>query len=72
MVTVRSDPSVARVLREGRAHRARLHLVSEIGDQLRLTLRFAMHRVLQSLEQLLDVRDARFKRLEPIGLRIAR
>ncbi|MGH9618662.1 MAG: hypothetical protein ACRD45_02980 [Bryobacteraceae bacterium] len=62
---------MAGIRREGRAHRTWLDLSSELVDQPGLSFRFSVHRVLQSLEQLLHVRDARFERLEAIWLVVA-
>src|SRR5437588_4023386 len=55
-------PAIAAVLAEGRAHRRRLDLFLKLGNQLALPLGFAVHRVLKSFDQLLQVSDPR---LEP-------
>ena len=72
MLTVRSQPAVASVLSEGCAHRSRLDLGLELGDQLGVPVRFPVHRVLQPLNQLLEVRHSRFECLELFRLWIAR
>ena len=64
-----SEPAIASVLGESRAHRSGLYLGLELGDQLGVALRFAMHGVLQSLNQLLEVRHPRLERLDPIWTR---
>jgi|SRR5437764_3876886 len=67
-----SEPAVANVLGEGCAHRSGLDLSLELGDQLPVPLRFPVHRVLQPLDQLLEVRYSRFECSEPFRLWIAR
>jgi hypothetical protein len=53
---------------ECRAHRAGLDLRLELGNETRLSLRFSMDRVLQSLEQLLEVSNPSFERLDASGI----
>ena len=72
MLTVGSEPAVAGVLSEGCAHRSGPDLGLELGDQLGLPLRFPVYRVLQPLDQPLEVRQSRFECLEPFSLWIAR
>lgn len=43
---VRSEPAVANIFRERGAHPSGLDPGLELGDQLRVPLRFTMHRVL--------------------------
>jgi hypothetical protein len=64
VVAVRSEPAVAGVLGKGGAHRSGLDLGLELGDQPGVPLKFPVHRVLQALDQLLDVRQSRFECLE--------
>lgn len=66
------EPPVAGILGEGSAHRSRLDLALEVGDQLAVALRFTMHGVLEPLNQPFEVLDAFFERFEPIWLWIAR
>jgi len=72
MLTVGSEPAVASLLGEGCAHRSGVDLGLELGHQPRVPLRFPMHRVLQPLDQLLEVRESRLDCLEPFRLWIAR
>lgn len=44
-----SEPAVAGVIGEGRAHGSGLGLGLEVGDQLAVPFRFPVHRVLQAL-----------------------
>ena len=54
--------------RECRAHRAGLDLRLELGNKTRLSLRFPVDRVLQSLEQLLEVSNSTLERLDASGI----
>jgi hypothetical protein len=72
VLTLRSEPAVASIFRERCPHRSGLDLGLELGDQFGVPLRFPVHRVLQSLELLLEACDARFEPLEAIRLSIAR
>lgn len=72
MSGVGSDPSFASVFGERGAHRFGLQLGLQLADQLRMTLRLAVNRVLQALDQLLEVGETRLERLQPFGLRVAR
>lgn len=49
---------IASVLAEGRAHRRRLDLSLQLGNQLVMPLRLAVHGVLEPLHEVLKVRDA--------------
>jgi hypothetical protein len=59
VLTVRSEPAAASIFRERGAHRSRPDLSLKLGDLFRVPLRFPVHRVLQPLQQLLEVRGAR-------------
>src|SRR5581483_7603789 len=64
-----SQAEVASAVGERGARRHGLDLALQISDQLRVTLRFPVHRVLQPLDETLEVSHARLERLEPLGLR---
>jgi hypothetical protein len=49
-----------------------MDLCLEFGDQLLVPLRFPVHRVLQPLDELLEVGHTRFERSEPLSLWIIR
>lgn len=61
--TVRSEPAVAHVRGECLAHGSGSDLRLELGDELGVPLRLTVHRVLQPLDELLEVRDSRFEGL---------
>ena len=52
---------MASVLGERGAHGARLDLRLELGDQRRMAFRLSVHRVLEPLEELLEVRHSLFE-----------
>jgi hypothetical protein len=58
---VELEPAAASILRERCAHRARLDLRLELGDQLPMPVGFPVHGVLQPLHEALKVRDTRFE-----------
>jgi hypothetical protein len=66
------EPTVTGILGEGSAHRSGLDLALEVGDQLAVAFRFAMHGVLESLNQSFEVSDAFLERIERIWRWIAR
>jgi hypothetical protein len=57
---------------ECRAHRTGLDLRLELGDKPRLPLRLSMDRVLQPLEQLLEVGNPNLERLNASGIGLGR
>jgi len=66
----RSEAAVADVLRKGRAHGSGLDLSLELGDQSGMPRRFPVHRILEALKQLLQVRHPVFERLQTVELRL--
>jgi hypothetical protein len=63
---VGSKPAAASIVSEGCTHRPGLNLGLELSDQFAVPLRFPVHGILQPLDLLLKVRDARFERLHPV------
>ena len=58
------QPALASALAQSPANRCGLDPILELGDPLALPRRLAVHRVLERLEQLLDVGDPGFQRLD--------
>jgi hypothetical protein len=72
VVNGRSQPAVASVSGERLGELRRADLSFEIGDSLVPSLRFAVDRILQTLDQLLQMGDALLERVELLLLRAAR
>jgi hypothetical protein len=70
MLTVRSETAVTNVLGEGSAEGLGLDLGLKLGNQPVVPLRLSMHGVLEALEQLLQVRNSRFKCSQPVRLQL--
>jgi hypothetical protein len=66
----RLQTTFASVPAQGRTHRARLDLLLELGNELALALRLAMHRILKTFDELLESIDPTSERLQLGGRRI--